>query len=263
MKWLKNRVEEETAKDYINRLDKYLSGIIITEPKQLADIFNNLELKGQRVKFAKAVRNLLNFYIETYGIDESQIISYRKVVPIEKFEREGVKTVEDADIVEAWNYFKRNLSDDLQLIFKLLVYTGLRLRHILRMLQTFNKANLVVVNKKVARYNISYLSKGGKKAFWAYMPAMIVNELKPLYLTENVVKKNISFETSKGRKITPHVIRVWHDNFMARNRIEKDIRNFIQGRISGMKRDVEAGHYLDLLYRADEEYTRIVDKFPI
>ena len=258
-----NRVEEETARDYINRLDKTLKGRVIVEPRELASIFNSFKLRGQRVKFAKAVRNLLNFYVEVYGIDETLTIPYKKVVPIEKGESEGAITVEDGDIVEAWNYFKQNLTDDLLLIFKLLVFTGLRLRHILRMLQTFNKANLIFVNDKVARYNIAYVGKRGKKAFWAYMPSWLANELRVMHLSENVVKKNLSFTTSKGRKITPHVIRIWHDNFLARHRVEKDVRNFIQGRVSVTKRDIEAGHYLDLTYRADEEYSRIVDKFPI
>ncbi len=51
------------------------------------------------------------------------------------------------------------------------------------MLQTFSKSNLVIVNDKIARYNISYVSKGGKKAFWAYMLSWLVNELKAIYVT--------------------------------------------------------------------------------
>ncbi len=49
---------------------------------------------------------------------------YRKVIPIEKFGSK-VKTVEDSDIVEAWNYFNQNLNDDLLLTFRLLVFTVL------------------------------------------------------------------------------------------------------------------------------------------
>ena len=51
-KWLLNRISEETAKSYLNILDKTLRGKVITEPRQLSEILNSFEKRGQRNKFS-------------------------------------------------------------------------------------------------------------------------------------------------------------------------------------------------------------------
>ena len=79
-----NRTSEETAKSYLNILDRTLRGKVITEPRQLSEIHNSFEKRGQRNKFSKAVRNLLNYYIEYYEVDESLILPYRRALPIER-----------------------------------------------------------------------------------------------------------------------------------------------------------------------------------
>ena len=258
-KWLLNRISEETAKSYLNILDKTLRGKVITEPRQLSEILNSFEKRGQRNKFSKAVRNLLNYYIEYYGVDESLILPYRRVLPIEKHVVSEREFITDEDLIEAWQFWRENLDDDLLLVAKLLIFSGLRLRHILRMLETFDESRLYRFDN-FARYKAIFVSRGNKRSFWAYMPLQVADEMRKIVISENTAKDVINFKTSSGRTVSAKTIREWHDNFMIRNRIEKMIRNFIQGRAD---KDVEAGHYADLTARADEEYSRIVDKFPI
>lgn len=139
-------------------------------------------------------------------------------------------------------------------MFKLLVYSGIRLDHAVDMFANFDSSNLVVKDN-IARYPIAVFSKGHKIAFWAYIPAQFAEELERVEFNYNAAKTGIIV----GR-VSSLSIRKWHLNFMIENGVPESVADFIQGRASVT---VGSTHYLHKTKQADQFYAKIVDKFPI
>jgi intergrase/recombinase len=174
IKYLQNRVKEgklsdETARDYISALDKNLTHVM--HPDELEDLI--LNTKGD--KFAKGVRNFFN-YLEDKGITNINgydLARWRKKAIIRKYGSREI-FISDEELKEAYYSHIRKINDEeLELVFKLLVFSGLRLKHLWRALQSFNSQNVVKVNEKVIRHPVYSVSRGKKKAYWIYCPSWI------------------------------------------------------------------------------------------
>jgi intergrase/recombinase len=104
--------------------------------------------------------------------------------------------------------------------------------------------------------------KGTKHAFWAYMPASFAKQLKRF---EGVEDTTFAGEKLANRIILPNQLRKWNAKFLTRQKFGKDypelrLIDFVQGRVpKTMLRE----YYIEMLEFADDEYARIVDKFPI
>ncbi len=257
--WLYNKVSEETAEKYISALDKYIGGKIITSPSQISRIYAEVTDKSN---FSKGFRNFLNFLVEREIIDEAIALKFKKAVPIPKTKADR-QFLDLEDVLEAVEYFKRELSRDHYLVFLLLLYSGMRLRQILRVLAEFDPRHLHVFPARgFARYELSHVSRGHKEGFWLYMPIWVAEMLRKVELSEDSVKKAINYKASSGRLISAKYIRKWFNNLLVRIGIEKDIRNFIMGRSGEISR-VEGDHYLELLNLADFAYEKVLKEFPI
>ncbi len=246
--WLRNRIDHETARKYIRYLDKYLTKPI-TSPKDFQKILQGIDKPGVRRWFTKAFRNLLNYLEEIEGVDETLLAKFRKVA---KIERSGVREVfiTTEELVQAYH----NILPKYRILFKLLVYSGIRLDHAVDMLANFDGSNLVIKDN-IARYPIATFSRGHKKAFWAYIPTRFADEIERVEFNYNAAKAGIIV----GR-VSALSIRKWHLNFMIENGIPESVADFIQGRASVT---VGSTHYLNKTKQADQFYSKIVDKFPI
>jgi len=156
------------------------------------------------------------------------------------------------------------------LIFQLLVYSGLRLDDIVKMLNSFDPKKLEFPNGKIARYNMDDIGERNKEAYECYMPAWLGKRLLELYeryggfdIDYKHMTDVINYKASSGKTISAKYIRKWVNNFLKRNKVPKDERNFILGRKGELSQSIEFTNYLDLREDADEEYSRIVDKFPL
>ena len=253
-KWIKEKVEPETAKYYITYLDKYLIEPIV-DPQQVTDIISSIEGVGKRRWFQRAFRNLLTF-LEIKGYPSDFIERFRKAIKVEKA---GVREVfiSDEELLKAWDTIKQK-SKKLQIIFKLLVYSGIRGKQAVAMLSNFDPDKMVFKDK-IARYPIAEISKGAKKGYWAYMPKDFAKELIS-FMKEfkgKITKKTVD-HIIVGR-VSASTIRKWHLNFMIENGVPESVADFIQGRASVT---VGSTHYLNKTKQADEWYSRVVDKFP-
>ena len=219
------------------------------------DELEELVLKVRGDKFAKGLRNFFN-YLEDKGITDINgydLDKWRKKAIIRRYQAREIY-LNDDEIREAYySHIRKQNDEELELIFKVLVFSGLRLEHIVRALQSFDPSNVVRVNSKIIRYPVSFVSRGKKKAYWLYCPAGI--ELKRItksyyFFEENLIYKRVSALT----------IRKWHYNFLIFKGVPESVADFIQGRASVT---VGSSHYLAKTKQADEWYSRIVDKFPI
>jgi intergrase/recombinase len=157
------------------------------------------------------------------------------------------------------------LTDEMYLVFLLLVYSGLRLEHIVRMLAGFNPARLEFVGK-IARYAMDDEGvEGIKDAYECYMPAWLgkkLLEVGQFNISYNEAKRDINYKAKSGKTISAKYIRKWTNNFLFNNDVPKDERNFILGRSGEIEGSVEFHNYLELRTKADKEYLRVVDRFP-
>jgi intergrase/recombinase len=252
-RWLKGRISHETARKYF----RLLENVDEISVKEISKIYERI---GDKNNFSKAVRNLLNF-LEDRGLISSKFSQeIKKVIPIRRSQADR-QVPSDEDIEEALTNFSR-LKDEYRLLVLILLYSGARLRHVIRMLKEFEPRYLTVKGN-IARYEIEHLSKGTKSAFYIYMPRWLAEKLRRIEINENGVKSALNYQAKSGKKVSPKYIRKWFNNLLVRLKVDKDVRNFILGRVGEIRSSVEADHYLELLQLADEEYERVLKSFPI
>jgi len=252
--WILSKVSEDTAKRYLKYLDEYLDEPI-ESPDDLREIINDVKAitKGGLLRWvSSAISNLLNFYEKVKKVHHSIIDEYRNVLEWEKSSSRDVFISED-EIRKAYEVTKRK-GQNHELLFKLILYSGIRAKHAVRMLNEYDPTKLVVVNDKVARYPIHKYSAGKKKGYWAYMPLSFAKQLERLNLSYD-----IRGEIIYG-KVSANTLRKWHATFLIRHKVSESIVEFIQGRANVT---VGSVHYYQKTQLADEAYTEVVDKFPI
>ena len=244
----KRGTSKATIRDYISAVEKYLPEDVTT-PEELSEV----------EKFTKPFNRCLGIFFtfleeekDVTEINGFSIKKWRKNIPKKEEEAEEIY-ISDKELKEAYN----NIRDTVKPVFKLIEFSGGRLSQVVRALHTFD-ANKIVVNGKVARYPIGYISKGTKKGYWLYFPSEFVDELieyakRPH--TYEYLKQEIAYN-----RVTAKRLRKWHMNFLVQNDVPESIVDFIQGRSS---LTIGTTHYLNKTKEADRQYARIVDKFPI
>ncbi len=223
----------------------------IREPKEIHELIYSIDKKGVRRNLEKAFRNLLTYLETIEGYPSDFIDAFRRVV---KVERAGVREIyiTTNELVEAY----KHILPHYRTLFKLIVYSGIRLEHAVELLGTFNPDDLVVKDDlSIARYPIAWISKGQKRSYWAYFPIRFVDELERIELKPGTAKEGIRY----GR-VSASTIRKWNFNFLIENGVPESVADFIQGRASVT---VGSSHYLAKTRQADMFYSKIVDKFPI
>jgi len=248
--WLHSRIDKETADKYVKLLDRFLTEPI-TSPSDLSNIIKSIDKRGVRRWFINAFRNLLKFLEYEREWDEAIINKYRKVA---KTERSGIREVfiTTEELLEAYE----NILPKYRILFKLIVYSGLRLDQACDMLAGYESEKLIIKEDlELARYPVASMSKGFKRAYWAYMPIRFVSELERTFIKYGTAKKAIYY-----KRVSALSIRKWHLNFMIENGVPESVADFIQGRASVT---VGSTHYLNKTKQADQFYSKLVDKFPL
>ncbi|MEM4565223.1 MAG: integrase [Archaeoglobaceae archaeon] len=239
------KLMESTAKDYISAIKKYSGDLEdVSTPNDLEELL--IEARGDKIH--RGLRNFFNF-LEEQDVDfigEFPLSKWRKKCKIPQY---GAKEIHitDEELRKAYSEIKR---EEIKLIFELMVFSGVRLKHIIRALNSFNPQDVVVVNEKVHRYPAFRFSRGSKKSYWIYFPATL--ELKKLEIRYDVARD----ETQIGR-VSANTIRKWNFNFLIMNGVPESVADFIQGRASTT---VGSAHYLAKTVQADNWYSKVVDK---
>ncbi|WP_290597115.1 integrase, partial [Archaeoglobus sp. JdFR-39] len=191
------------------------------------------------------------------------------VIKSNKVRIPGIATPKaDEHVAEVYQWIKKKWKDEeTEILYKLMVYSGIRLEHAYRMMKTFNPANLEF-NGKVARYPTSDVSTHIKGSFYAFMPAEFAKKLRRLELPLDVQSYENRINPKRWRPpkeewqnswINAKNIRKWFENFCKRNGVEILYRKFFMGHST--RAVIE--HYEQMEDLSWSEYRKIVDSFPI
>jgi len=171
--WMKSKCSIEDVEDMVSYLNKYLT-IRISNPTELFSLIESTE-KGKR-HFCMGIRDLLKYYEAFSLMDEESLIKYRKVVKIPKTNTDNYIPEDDKVILA----FRKVEDERYKILFKLLVYSGIRLREAVYLLNNFN-VERVIINDTIAKYPLS-LERKTKRVFYAYMPKEFTNEVEQIDL---------------------------------------------------------------------------------
>jgi len=224
-------------------LDRYLTKPI-SSSRELFELVSSV--KAGKRHLCMAIRDLLKFYEAFELMGEDSIMKYRKVVKIPRTNSDDY-IPEDSKVIET---FRKMEDERYRLVFKLLAFSGIRLREAVYLVNNFDR-NKLILNEKIAKYPLS-LNRKTKRSFYAYMPRNFALELKRLDITEHGVK---SYFNKRG--LAAKYLRKWNYNFLILNGVPESVADFIQGRASIT---VGSMHYLAKVKQADEWYSRVVEK---
>jgi len=142
-------------------------------------------------------------------------------------------------------------SNELCWVYKLLIYSGLRLEEVTKVISEQNPERWILVSRtssvEVWKYPLAW-RRGSKQAFYCYAlerpPKMLVSA------------KWVSNWASKNSVLAPKYIRKWVATKMLSLGIPEEVVNFVQGRVP---QEVLSKHYLKLSTLADQYYQRYAE----
>jgi len=251
IEWLKRerKIGDRLIRDYLSAIDRFLPKGL-TKPKDLDRTLND-----KPKYYIIGVRQFFNYLEDEYEMSELNGYSMSRWKLKLKSPRSKPREIylTDEEIKEAFEHIE---DEQTRIMFKLIVYSGIRLAHAVRVMRSFDIRN-VVIKDRIAYYPISEFVKGKKKGYIMLFPSKFVEELKNVKITYDywTFEKRIRY----GR-VSVNTIRKWHLNLMAECDVRESVAEFIQGRKS---LPIGTIHYLKAKEKAIKEYAKIVDKFPI
>ncbi len=253
--WLSAQgLDEGTKTRYLRTLERIVSTYNIKFTH--LDLKHLMERENYKRNVGNAIRSFLNFLADEEIVDKEIIAFLKEYV---KPKKSGIRAeyISDEQLKEAYKNIKAR-GEINELLFELLVFTGLRLSTIVNMLATYDSRKLVKVSEKVVRYPVHELSKGKKRAFWAYMPAELAMKLRQIKLNYKTVNWWVYYKDKNWAvSVCANTVRKWFYTFMIRQGIQEGVVDFIQGRAA-----VKIGTrvYLQKTLAADEAYSKVVEE---
>ena len=242
-------VAESTAKDYLSALDRFFNAHKISATEELRRAYI---ADGQKRNYGKALRKFFGFLYDHDVISGELYMKLRRIIKIKAAKVRKLHILPE-EIREGYEYFKRYGRPEEVLLYKLLVLSGARLKHLVKLLlNNYTPKKLTVLKDKgIAKYALFY-HEGTKSMFYIYMPAELVNELFRSNYSYDMAKKYLRY----GR-LNASNIRTWFSDYLVELKVQPAVINYIQGRIP--KKILDANYSL-LERHADREYAEIVDK---
>jgi len=224
---------------------KHLLGKSFNEPLDLEKYLHN---KSGVRHIIKTARIYLNFCEKHEKLALNIIGQYRKFLKVPKT-RTDYKVPSDEEVKTNFELIKEN--DILEIVYSVLMCSGIRLVECLDFLKNYDSNNFVK-HEGFVSYNVNNDRKT-KKINVIYLPVEIYNKLKHVDLTYHQLlkiynKHNCSFSLKYLRK--------WNYNFLLYNKVPESVADFIQGRVS---KSVSANHYLAKAQQAEFWYEKIND----
>ena len=265
-KWLEKRVDPKTFRQYINAIEKH----VLTHPEPIREPkdLDSIVVKSKQI--GRGLRNFLNFLEDQYYIDNLAGFSFtlwRRHLPTKPAKKKGEKKIflRDEDIRKGLELIEEKWEDKTTTtLYKLMVFSGIRLEHAYKVLKTFDDQYLII-EEDIAYYPIEEIARGKKLAYLVFMPSSFAETIeRPKRMFTIPVYRDrlnpLRWKPPQNCPISSIRIRSWWMNFVTKNGMKREAREFIVGHKPG---DVTGQHYLDLKNLAIEEYKKIVDKFPI
>ncbi len=252
--WLSTQgLDEGTKTRYLRTLERIVSTYNI--PFTHLGLKHLMEKENHKRNVGNAIRSFLNFLADEELMEKEAVNFLKEYV---KPKKSGVSQdhIIDAQVREAYPQVKAR-GEINQLLFELLVFTGLRLSTIVAMLAEYDERKLIPVNAEVVRYPVHEYSKGQKRAFWAYMPVELAGRLRRVKLKYKTVNWWVYYKDEKwATAVSSKTIRKWFYTFFIRKGVPGEVADFIQGRAAVT---IGSRVYLKKTLAADEAYSRVVD----
>jgi len=164
-----------------------------------------------------------------------------------KVKRSGVDLYipSDEDVLQALSKACES-SQELCIVYKLLIYSGLRLEEVVKVISEQEEDKWIKTGG-FWKYPLAW-KRGSKQAFYMYTLE------KPVKM--RVSSKWISNWAAKNDVLSPKYLRKWVATKMLSLGIPEEVVNFIQGRVP---QDVLSKHYLKLSTLADQYYKKYAE----
>ena len=130
------------------------------------------QLQSLQKNIILALRNLVNYCEEIKVIGSEKANELRKVLKCVKSNPDGYIPNDE----EIKTVFEEVDDREYKIVFKLLAFSGLRIREAVNMLNGFNE-NRLMINGNIAKYPL-FNERATKKIYFAYMPKVFALKLK-------------------------------------------------------------------------------------
>lgn len=235
----KQKTSEKRAEKLYKVLSKVLSGKEVNL-ESLREGFHETTNKKDYINGARVLFEYLKVrkLMDSEKVDEILEQPFLTVIKSKKVRIPGIATPEaDMHVAEVYEWIKEKWDEETEILYKLLVYSGIRLEHAYRMLKTFNPANLEF-HGNMARYSTTDIATSIKGSFYAFMPAEFARKLRKLELPLDVqsYENRINPKRWKPKKpewqaswVNAKGLRKWFENFCKRHGVELLYRKFFMG----------------------------------
>jgi len=221
----------------------------------------------------KWIRNIARHYIQYLyykrGISPEAYGWLMNVIPSRSY-RIYVKRykIEDEDIRNTFKFLREN-HEIYYIIYRLMLESGARYMHILRMIRDFNPDEYIdtdygytkrlVIFNKFARYYLG-LKYQYKRCDWIYMSIDALNMLKKI-ANKRIDRNQVRKYVKRHNLILPKYIRKYSWRLMVKV-LGRELSRFLQSRFGELK--ISEKVYEDLLSEADEkylDYLKVVEEY--
>ncbi len=244
------RYEPANARNMLNYLDRFVKQPIAT-PMDVMKIFSPLTV-GQRHHLNRGMRAWFKCLEINKPDDQFKefLDSLRKAIPKDETGID-IKVPEEEQIISD---LKSLASDPLkyQAAYNLLLDSGLRLVEVIKLLNTFPRAERL---ESFYRCPIG-LFRGSKQAYYCYLTEYTFQLVKQL--KEKVNRLIISKWLQNHKYTRAKYLRKFANDVMTSERlnIPESVADFIQGRVP---KSIGAKHYMQLKRKADQFYPRYAE----
>ena len=256
--WLYHQKGElETKRRILSALNRFFDSYNVTT---FAELEEALMLEDYKRNFAQGLRKFIAFLKVRGIIDRGTYEDLKEVIKLRPTKARKIRP-SDEHIRFALNYYQKR-DPILGKLYKTLVFSGLRLKHVVMLYNNFDPAELEI-RGNIAKYPLEEFSRGNKRVFIAYLPRDFAEtELERLNLDYDKIRGRMQVrlrairEKKEKTKYSPSAAREWFSTFLARQGVPREVINFIQGRV---EEGILEKHYLDLEILADEWYSAVVE----
>jgi len=240
------QIDTRTARDYMRYLKK-LNGRVIDYNLYL-EIVNNKWM-------VKLVRIYLDYLYKLDRISWEEKERLKAIFKVKKSDEGDEYKINAENLVEATITLREGL---YKTILELLLYSGVRLSEVVKMLKEWNEDRLECFDS-FCRYKLKW-RRGRKRCDYVFFPSRLLPKIRR-YIHKVGAYETIRKDIYDYYKIKTKDFRKLHYR-LCRRILDKEVCEFYQSRIGSL--DESDKHYDELLTRATKNYPKLVrriDKF--
>ena len=242
--WALGRFGDRYLKDLRNTLNRFSP--IIRSVEDVERLFAGNFPSRRHLWFA--VRNLLK-YCKLHGWSEEAIDVLMKAMPPTPHSKpENIVPREDK-IVELLKALK-NAPVRIQVLYHLILDSAIRPLHAVELINAFDPKRLEFLDHGIYRYH-AVIERREKHTFIVFISDYTLKLLRSL--KQPLYEHTYQHYALRKRLIRAKHVQKFAYNMMRKNRVDRDVADFISGR---KPEGIGARHYAELIMLAEEQYPK-------